>query len=182
MASPPTVSTIPAPLSRLIATSQVPLTLAAPNGRDFPLVAANAAFERLTGYEQSDLLGRDCRLLQGVRTQPAARAALRHALDEGLEGQAVITNYRRNGEEFGNFVFLNAISTKEGTAYVLGSQFEIAVEDRTRSFERHGEFLLNALDEVEKALGDGYLLERELLSRHDRRALVRRRLRNWALS
>ena len=171
---------IPAPLSRLIATSQLPLTLAERVGRETPLVAANDAFMRLTGYESSDLLGRDCRLLQGPRTQASARRNLRRAIDSDVEGQAVITNYRRNGEEFGNFVFLFPISTGGTVTHFLASQFEIAIKERTRAFERHGGFLISALAELDRELDDMADIEHSALLRLDRGALVRRRLDNWS--
>ena len=55
-----------------------------------PLVYANAAFERLTGYTQGELLGADLRVLQGSDRDQEGRASLRQALDllQGTTTQA----------------------------------------------------------------------------------------------
>ena len=179
-AAPRVVPQVPEPLARLIATSQVPLSLAVPDGGDQPLIEVNDAFERLTGYDRSDLLGRDCRLLQGARTQAAARHVLREAIEARAEGQAVITNYRRGGEEFDNFVFLIPIVAGGGATFYLASQFEIGAEDRTRAFERHGGFLMGAVAELETQLAGAYGVEHDALQNLDRGTVTRRRLENWA--
>ncbi|GGK44145.1 hypothetical protein GCM10008955_42410 [Deinococcus malanensis] len=49
---------------------------------DHPIVYCNPAFEQLTGYQVSEILGRDCRLLQGEATDPATRSRLQQAVQE----------------------------------------------------------------------------------------------------
>ena len=172
---------IPRALERFIAAAQLPLTIAAPDGRDHPLIAVNAAFERLTGYGRSDLLGRDCRLLQGRGTQPAARRSLRHALEEGEDRYAVITNYRRDGSEFDNFVFLFPVFDAEGnTVLTVGSQFEIPAETQVRSHLAHMRFLKAGFRELNGGPLDGLYVECGGLSGITAESLVLHRLQNLA--
>ena len=170
---------IPPALERFVALSQLPLTLAEPQGRDHVLIAANDAFERLTGYGRSDLIGHDCRILQGPRTQPSARRVLRCALDEANDQYAVITNYRRNGTEFDNFVFLFPVLDAEDRAVMtVGSQFEIPREGRVDAHLSHIRFLKDGFADLNGgALGDLYV-ECGGLTKLRPEALVTHRLRN----
>ena len=179
-AAPRSAAAVPEALARLIATAQVPLCLSRRDGRDQPLVAVNDAFERLSGYGRSELIGRDCRLLQGPRTQAAARAALRRAIDAEAEGQAVLVNHRRGGEAFDNFVFLLPVRVGGAVPFYLASQFEVAGRDRTRLFERHGGFLMGAVAELNAGADGACAIGDAELQQLDRGAIVRRRLDNWA--
>ncbi|MFP3713777.1 diguanylate cyclase domain-containing protein [Puerhibacterium sp. TATVAM-FAB25] len=61
---------------------------------DQPLVYVNTAFERLAGLRAEEVLGRNCRFLQGEGTDPAAAARLRSAIAEGREARETLLNYR----------------------------------------------------------------------------------------
>lgn len=105
------------------------VTIADPGLEDTPLVYANAAFERMTGYSRAELLGRNCRFLQGdLHDQPGLRI-IRNALAHGTDCTAVVTNYRRNGEPFENRVKLRAIRTNDGTlSHLIGIQLDVTRE------------------------------------------------------
>ncbi len=64
---------------RAIAAAVNGIVLAAPRQPDCPLVYANAAFLRMTGYAEEEVLGRNCRFLQGPDTDPAAPSGTRTA-------------------------------------------------------------------------------------------------------
>ena len=147
---------IPEPVQRLMARSAVPLTLTAPDGRDHPLIAVNAAFERLTGYPASEIVGKDCRFLQGARSQPSARRTIKSALSEGRGCQTVITNYRKNGEQFDNFLFLFPIVDDAGWSWIVGSQLEIPRHARTGAMLERADALNGDLESL-KAAASGRL-------------------------
>lgn len=105
------------------------VTIADPSLEDTPLVYANAAFERMTGYSRAELLGRNCRFLQGdLRDQPGLRI-IRNALARGTDCTVELSNVRRNGEPFQNRLKLRAIRTHDGTlSHIIGIQLDISKE------------------------------------------------------
>lgn len=64
------------------------------------IVYVNPAFERVTGYKSSEVLGRSPHFLQGAATNPATRIKLREAIDSGRATNAEILNYRKNGKSY----------------------------------------------------------------------------------
>jgi PAS domain S-box-containing protein len=110
------------------ATDAAPIgvTLTDPDQDDNPIVLANDRFEELTGYTEAEVLGRNCRLLQGPDTSPRARAELRRAIDQGRPASVDIENYRKNGQKFWNKVAVAPVRNANGeiTNYV-GFQTDI---------------------------------------------------------
>jgi PAS domain S-box-containing protein len=93
-------------LSAAVMTARSPMVVSDPNLPDNPLVLVNPAFCRMTGYQAAELLGRNCRLLQGPQTDPESVAILRRALDARREVTVDLLNYRRNGDAFWSEVFV----------------------------------------------------------------------------
>lgn len=112
-------------LKRLFELSDIPLALSAPQFDDCPLVLVNEPFLKLTGYTRDEVIGRNCRFLQGPNTREAARRRLGDIVRHYREGLVQITNYRKDGTEFENLVFLRPIFSSLSTTplYYLGSQF-----------------------------------------------------------
>jgi len=81
-------------LHRALAASTSGITIADMTQPDQPLVFVNNAFEQLAGYRSEELLGRNCRFLQGQDTDQAAIARLRAAIAEGRECVETLLNYR----------------------------------------------------------------------------------------
>ena len=69
---------------------------------DRPLIYVNEGFERVTGYPAAEVLGRNCRFLQGPDTDPAAVAEIRAAVAGERECVVEILNYRKDGTPFWN--------------------------------------------------------------------------------
>src|SRR5829696_4102772 len=69
---------------------------------DHPIVDVNPAFERITRYAPHEILGRNCRLLQGPDTDPAKREEMRRAVAAGQDCRVVLLNYRKDGSQFWN--------------------------------------------------------------------------------
>jgi PAS domain S-box-containing protein/diguanylate cyclase (GGDEF)-like protein len=81
---------------------------------DHPLVYVNSTFERISGYRREELLGRNCRFLQGAeRTQPGVEAMAR-AIAEGCDTTVVLRNYRRDGTPFWNELRLRPLRDAAG--------------------------------------------------------------------
>jgi PAS domain S-box-containing protein len=76
---------------------------------DQPLTYVNDAFEEITGYQESEVLGRNCRFLQGENTSDAAVQQLHDAITDGESVQVVLRNYRKDGTEFWNQVEISPV-------------------------------------------------------------------------
>lgn len=109
-----------------IEMTRMPMILADPNLPDCPVVFANRAFLDLTGYAQEEIVGRNCRFLQGAQTDRDKVRELRHALDEQRAISTEILNYRRDGTPFWNAVFIAPVHATDGRLlYFFASQLDI---------------------------------------------------------
>ncbi len=106
--------------------SDVPMVLSDPRLPDCPMIAANQAFTALTGYTSEQIIGRNCRLLQGPNTDPHSRRRIRDCLEANQGCVEWIVNYRHDGEMFWNLLFLSPVHGPDGRLlYFFGSQFDI---------------------------------------------------------
>eukprot|EP00981_Chlorochromonas_danica_P003871 scaffold735_cov159-Ochromonas_danica.AAC.3 len=93
---------------------------------DMPLVYASPGFLKLTGYEMHEILGRNCRFLQGPRTDPTEVAKVSRALAEGRDYSTVLLNYRKDGRTFWNQILLSHVKDRAGrTFFVVGIQTQV---------------------------------------------------------
>ncbi|MGY2051922.1 PAS domain-containing protein [Methylobacterium sp. JK268] len=107
--------------------TQMPMILTDPHLPDNPIVFANRAFQDLTGYAEGELLGRNCRLLQGVETSQDTVAELRDALRARQAITAEILNYKRDGTPFWNSVFIGPVYDEAGDLiYFFASQLDVS--------------------------------------------------------
>ncbi len=99
---------------RALAAATSGVTIADATRPDHPIVYVNPAFERMTGYRASEVLGRNCRLLQGGDTDPAAAREMGDALREDRETLVTVRNHRRDGTPFWNEVYLAPVRDDDG--------------------------------------------------------------------
>lgn len=117
---------IPEVLSTILDSTNNGITLADPDIEDMPIVYANKAFETMTGYAQEEIIGRNCRFLQGEDRDQDARFRLRKAIDEHLPVEVDIRNYKKNGEMFYNHLVLTPLFDDKGQLlYYLGVQYDV---------------------------------------------------------
>ncbi|MBQ5942970.1 histidine kinase famiy protein [Massilia sp. AB1] len=106
--------------------TRMPMVVTDPRKEDNPIVFANNAFFDLTGYEEKDVLGRNCRFLQGADTDPATVAEVRQAVAEQRAVAVDILNYKADGTPFWNALFLGPIFDQDGTLlHFFASQMDI---------------------------------------------------------
>ena len=109
----------------LDATDNV-ITIADPSLADAPLIYVNKQFEELTGYRQEEVVGRNCRFLQGDDKDQPELERLREAMRKGENVRVELRNYRKNGEMFWNELYLTAVHDAGGRLkYFLGVQNDI---------------------------------------------------------
>lgn len=103
------------------------VTLADPDLEDAPIVYANKAFEKLTGYSQEDIIGRNCRFLQGDDRDQVARQQIKDALTKQQNVEVTLRNYKKNGELFHNHLKVTHLFDRKGRViYLLGVQYDIS--------------------------------------------------------
>lgn len=102
------------------------VTIADATRPDDPIVYANAAFERITGYTVPEVLGRNLRLLQGEDTDEDAVETIATALEEDRHVRTVVRNYRKNGTPFWNEMELTPVRDASGeVTHYLGFQRDV---------------------------------------------------------
>ena len=99
---------------RAVVATELSFTISDPSREQNPLVWVNPAFSRLTGYELDEVLGRNCRFLQGPNTDPASISRIRTALAEERPITEVLLNYRRDGTAFWNQVSITPVLDGQG--------------------------------------------------------------------
>jgi PAS domain S-box-containing protein len=109
-----------------VALSPIAMVVSNPRRPDNPIEVANQAFSDLTGYPESDIVGRNCRFLAGVSTEEAATEEIRAAIRGARPTLVDILNYRRDGTAFRNGVMITPLFDAEGKpAWFLGSQVDL---------------------------------------------------------
>ncbi|SFP15526.1 PAS domain-containing protein [Tranquillimonas alkanivorans] len=125
-----------------MAQTRMAVTLSDPHDPDHPLVFVNRAFLELTGYDEDEILGRNCRFLQGPGTDPEAVARLGRAVRDNDVVVVELLNYRKNGAAFWNAVHIGPIYHEDGTLrYIFGSQWDVTDVHAARSEERHARLM-----------------------------------------
>lgn len=117
---------IPQVLSAILDECVNGVTLADPDLEDAPIIYANKAFERLTGYSQEEIIGHNCRFLQGDDDNQTARYQIAEAIKnhEGIE--VTIRNYKKDGSLFFNHLkIVPLFDRKKRVLYYLGVQYDI---------------------------------------------------------
>jgi hypothetical protein len=118
-----------------IALSPIATVISNPRLPDNPLEVANAGFCALTGYSESEVVGRNCRFLAGDATEPWVTARIRDAIASQQPVLVDILNYRRDGTPFRNGVLVAPLFDEEGRLeWFLGSQVALG-PDSPRQFD-----------------------------------------------
>lgn len=104
------------------------VSIADPRRPDVPLVYVNEAFTLMTGYEASEVIGQNCRFLQGLHTDRAAVASIRSDLHNRVDCDVCLLNYRKDGTSFHNFLSMRYLTLKSGQEVVVGCQYDIEAE------------------------------------------------------
>ncbi len=136
---------IPQILSSILDECVNGVTLSDPDLEGCPIVYANKAFERLTGYSQEEIIGHNCRFLQGPDREQEARYQIAEALKNRQPIEVTLRNYRKDGELFFNHLKITPLfSKKREVIYYLGVQYDITYQVNAK----------NEISELTKLLDD----------------------------
>lgn len=121
----------------------VAMVVSDPTLPDCPLIYVNHAFEALTGFRAEEVLGRNCRFMQGPLTDPDDVERLRTAIARREPIELDLLNHRRDGTPFWNRLMVAPVFAKDGSLrYFVASQIDVTVErHRVLKLERDREAL-----------------------------------------
>jgi PAS domain S-box-containing protein len=110
-----------------VSATRMPMIVTDPNQPDNPIVFVNPAFMQMTGYREDELIGRNCRFLQGPETDRETVDELRTAIVEQRETAVEILNYKKSGASFWNALFMSPVFDDQGRlVYFFGSQLDVS--------------------------------------------------------
>jgi PAS domain S-box-containing protein len=125
------------PFVAAVRATRMPMIITNPRLPDNPVVFANNAFCRLSGYPRDEILGRNCRFLQGPESDPATVQRIREAVERVEPLEIDILNHRKDGETFWNRLLMAPVFDTEGVlAYFFASQVDVTIErERLKGLE-----------------------------------------------
>ena len=122
---------IPQILTQILDNCVNGVTLADPDLEDAPIVYANKAFENMTGYTQEEIIGHNCRFLQGEDRDQEGLPKLREAIKKHQHIEVTLRNYRKNGDLFYNKLNITPLFDNHGhIIYFLGVQYDVTEQVR----------------------------------------------------
>lgn len=113
-------------LDMVLQSVRLALCVTDPEQPDNPIIYVNRAFLELTGYEEEEVLGRNCRFLQGPNTTQESVIAVRRMVAGKSMSTVDIVNYRKDGTEFVNSLQIGPVIDQDGeTVLMFGSQIDV---------------------------------------------------------
>ncbi len=117
------------PFAAAVRATRMPMVITNPREADNPIVFVNDAFCRLTGYSREEILGRNCRFLQGPESDPATVERIRAAITAEEPIEIDIRNHAKDGRPFWNRLLIAPVHDANGTlAYFFANQYDVTVE------------------------------------------------------
>jgi PAS domain S-box-containing protein len=137
-------------LVKALQTAKQNFVISDPSIADNPIVFASQGFLTLTGYSIEEVLGRNCRFLQGPSTDPQAVEKIRDGIYKGEDTTVVLLNYRKDGSTFWNQVFIAALRDGKGNIVnYLGAQCQVS--------EQYAGFIVNAAADEKKQFDNNFV-------------------------
>ncbi|MCR6109360.1 PAS domain-containing protein [Bacillus sp. A301a_S52] len=132
--------------NKILEKTHLVFILTDPDQEDNPIIYANEGFTALTGYSQEEVIGQNCRLLQGKDTDPETINKLNEAIKNRQPISVQILNYKKNGESFWNLLHIDPIYLEdEDKYYFVGIQKDITdvklAEQQLAKYHREIELL-----------------------------------------
>ncbi|SDC10916.1 PAS domain S-box-containing protein [Pelagirhabdus alkalitolerans] len=127
--------------------TNVGLIITDPDLDDHPIIYVNHGFEKMTGYQSEEIIGQNCRFLQGEHTDPSVIKAIRDAVDNQTSITVQVYNYTKQGHGFWNELTIDPMWIEENNQDKL---YFIGVQKDVTDLKEKERLLKNALDEMEQ--------------------------------
>lgn len=139
---------------------------------DNPIIYCNPAFETISGYKRTEIIGHNCRFLQGKDRSQESRTRIANAIANGESCNVEIRNYSKSGELFWNELYISPVKDADGKAtHFIGVQnnvterkksqlalemnqqdMEKQVLERTRMYKESQEYLTSIVETIRESL------------------------------
>nr|AML77567.1 putative LOV domain-containing protein [Cylindrocystis cushleckae] len=151
------ISPLDVKVAEALAKHEYNFVLSDPSLPDHPIVYASEGFLKMTGYASKEVIGRNCRFLQGPDTDRRTVLEIRDAIREERPCQVKILNYRKSGRPFWNLFHLAPIYSREDGRIVnfIGVQTEIAATSAGPDEDKIAEPSSRDLQEAEMKVAVG---------------------------
>ena len=114
------------PFAAAVRATRMPMVVTDPAQDDNPIVFCNVAFQNLTGYSKEEIVGRNCRFLQGPDTDAESISKVRASIRDGHDIDIDLLNYRKDGSTFWNALYMSPVRDKEGVVrFFFASQLDV---------------------------------------------------------
>ena len=121
--------------SKAIDEAKTSIIISDAQQKDAPITYVNKAFESLTGYPAEEVLGQNCRFLQGKDTDPDAIKEIRKTLSSEQALTITLLNYKKDGTPFYNQLTLSPIFNEQGVlTHILGLQSDVTEQENTTRY------------------------------------------------
>ncbi len=140
------------PYAAAIQATRMPIAITDVRIEDHPIVFANDAFIQLSGYSRDEVIGRNCRFLQGPETDRAEVARIAAAIAAHESVTAEILNYRKDGSTFWNALYISPVfDAAGGVSHFFGSQLDVTARNRAAQELRDANAALACAKETAEA-------------------------------
>ena len=117
------------PFAAAVRATRMPMVITDPRLTDNPIVYVNDAFVTLTGYARDEIIGRNCRFLQGPETNAEDVARVRDAIERRVTIEIDLKNRRKDGTAFWNRLLVSPVFAPDGElTYYFASQYDVTLE------------------------------------------------------
>lgn len=156
---------------------------------DNPIIFASDSFLELTEYSREEILGRNCRFLQGPETDPTTVRKIREAIDNQRDVTVQLINYTKSGKKFWNLFHLQPMrDQKAEVQYFIGVQLDgsehveplqnCIPEDTAKDSEKLVKETADNVDEAVRELPDANLKPEDLWANHSKVVLPKPHMKN----
>ena len=123
------------PFAAAVRATRMAMIVTDPRQPDNPIVFVNDAFLKLSGYARDEIMGKNCRFLQGADTDRGAVQQVRDAIDAKRDIAIDLLNYRKDGTPFWNALYMSPVINEAGELlYFFASQLDVS--DRVNAQQR----------------------------------------------